>query len=944
MARSIVKVSPTLVIGLGGTGALAVQYTKRKIREMLQTVDDSAPKRLPFVEYLVLDTNRQEELLEELLGDEFINMGNRNFLRALAVAERDGEFDSSLRWFPRKVNPGQIDAGARGVRKIGRLCFFFSRPDIKNAVCTKIRAITNYELVSKALAGCRSLAVEPNATIDVHIVSSLCGGTGSSCVLDTAYLTRTAIDEVTKKEPKQIGHLVTTEPIEAEPNTDPSTLRSNMLVTLAEIEHFCSDRDGARGRFSIEYLDSETIPAATKPFSLMFLLGASDAATRSRHNVCRTIAEEIALQTVSPENGTFRGRLENVIEIVNKPGAKQWYSSYNIRTVTSEVDGDTKGVASAAVIKAICDRFLAGGHSSAKWDRFEMRLRGSFGEVPISTTDFVNYVWKGIDLDPSQWQGIVKVVNKPPKTTQWGWHQRARVRDRIREMYNLLRADVATATAKVRATLTEKYVTVRRETDRAMWEMLSQGESLETIRGIFDKLEERVSEMNHALATGVTRVDGDISDLIDKCLIQSDGERFRREAPGQLVGEFQKNVSGLVDQLSRDLLSWINECRDWCVKTRDCIVDAHDELKRTGAYHGKGSASSLWDATWIAEDIERQIDALIKSFLSEAKSAAHAMDQRAADRLGNLYTLSRFDRSEAGRVQATKQLLKNVASKYLRELEGNGISYPMPGVSLDATPLSKARLTGMFEAAAPAWQIERGGSDIKSVNMTNCPEQSAIGNALDDASKRSVEFPANHDSTSERMLWLIRSEHGVPLRRLSNLSLCIAATKSRLKEEGKISLNDLCLDPRWNIADPAGLLTEETLTIFSMGLLFRTIGDQNYTYAFTTPDGRKVELTPNCNPIRRANREETFYHFAKLIDQGDRDVVALKKNISGEVATRQANGGIALLRPEVQAWLVQLEGQVKSTTEEAERRWWKAEARAIQEFLNHIGPASGAGV
>ena len=58
------SVAPTLIIGFGGTGALALQYAKQKMRARLKQYahpGQEMPRKIPFVEYLVLDTTPLEE-------------------------------------------------------------------------------------------------------------------------------------------------------------------------------------------------------------------------------------------------------------------------------------------------------------------------------------------------------------------------------------------------------------------------------------------------------------------------------------------------------------------------------------------------------------------------------------------------------------------------------------------------------------------------------------------------------------------------------------------------------------------------------------------------------------------------------------------------------------------------------------------------------------------
>src|SRR6185369_12549462 len=106
-----INVSPTLIIGLGGTGTLAVQYAKKKIRKRLESYEGRPlPSQIPFLEYLVIDTTSQEEMIESLMEDEIQNIGRINTSRILANLKLESD-NKILQWFPKKLDGGQIDSG-----------------------------------------------------------------------------------------------------------------------------------------------------------------------------------------------------------------------------------------------------------------------------------------------------------------------------------------------------------------------------------------------------------------------------------------------------------------------------------------------------------------------------------------------------------------------------------------------------------------------------------------------------------------------------------------------------------------------------------------------------------------------------------------------------------------------------------------------------------------
>src|SRR5205814_1889924 len=131
---------------------------------------------------------------------------------------------------------------ARGVRHIGRLCFFNRLPQVEAALRDKIQTITNRTMVDRMLKEeCDYLTVDAGSTIDVHLISSLCGGTGSACLLDAAYLIKYLVNEILQQGTNSSAHLVCADAFVGDKSVNASSreyIKYNFAVSLAEIERF----------------------------------------------------------------------------------------------------------------------------------------------------------------------------------------------------------------------------------------------------------------------------------------------------------------------------------------------------------------------------------------------------------------------------------------------------------------------------------------------------------------------------------------------------------------------------------------------------------------------------------------------------------------------------------------------------------------------------------
>ena len=92
----------------------------------------------------------------------------------------------NLTWLPNENSTAisTLDQGAGQVRTNGRLAIFYNAPTVIHSINTAISAIRNYGAITS-----EKYELDTNSTKDdIHIVFSLCGGTGCGTFIDVAYL------------------------------------------------------------------------------------------------------------------------------------------------------------------------------------------------------------------------------------------------------------------------------------------------------------------------------------------------------------------------------------------------------------------------------------------------------------------------------------------------------------------------------------------------------------------------------------------------------------------------------------------------------------------------------------------------------------------------------------------------------------------------------------
>jgi len=193
-------VSPTLVLGLGGTGKEVLLRLRRLIVERFGSL-----KELPCVEFLHIDTDQKQTAKEQydLKADDDALYKKLMFQPAETIPlnidggtsryiNHIGNYPHIKRWFQHRgkiAGLGDLGEGAGQVRMASRLALFhepnFTRiADSLNRIKTKLQDPTITEKVSR-----HNLQFDPNS-MEVYIITSVGGGTGSGIFLDMGFLVK----------------------------------------------------------------------------------------------------------------------------------------------------------------------------------------------------------------------------------------------------------------------------------------------------------------------------------------------------------------------------------------------------------------------------------------------------------------------------------------------------------------------------------------------------------------------------------------------------------------------------------------------------------------------------------------------------------------------------------------------------------------------------------
>ncbi len=297
------RLRPTLVIGLGGTGHRVVVWIKAMA---LQSWERERVHRV--IRFLVFDT-AQESLtvtqggqpvhLEP--GSEFVDIGQtpvakikRNLAHQTAIRERLGGVMTHL-------PPAVLRNGAKQLRPLGLLAFLWRYNEVEERLQDAIWGLANRQ---------RS---ESREGINVFIINSLVGGTGSSLFLDVAHLVRDLFDHLGTLADfcyiTGVGVLPRAFHGIRGPNLVP-----NAVASLKELNHCMM-----HGDFTTRYPTGRTLTTTQPPFNIYYLVDGVDErghTWRGLDEICRLAAEAVFLQMGSQVGRKSENDFDNVDDVL----------------------------------------------------------------------------------------------------------------------------------------------------------------------------------------------------------------------------------------------------------------------------------------------------------------------------------------------------------------------------------------------------------------------------------------------------------------------------------------------------------------------------------------------------------------------------------------------------------------------------------------------------
>ena len=299
-----------IFIGLGGTGIDCLKQVKKQVYEQIRPDDPNAViPSYQHIKFLAVDADPRgldETNLPSSLSKntEFLDLRCAD-ISALLHNAPILTTAPSLQWLKASATEPygtgikilNVEAGACGVRQIGRLLLFLEIPQFLDKLTS---------LIIQARAG-----LPAGTETHIHIFTGLGGGMGSGAFLDVCYLIQYVLSNLgIQGSASTFGYFFM-------PDVNLSRIldlgiqafvKSNGFAAMEELD-YCMDFESNGGSWDQIYGNGLEIHTTNPPVNLAYLISATDTAGAIRPNAYQyaihTVADSVTESLIRPNVVTF---------------------------------------------------------------------------------------------------------------------------------------------------------------------------------------------------------------------------------------------------------------------------------------------------------------------------------------------------------------------------------------------------------------------------------------------------------------------------------------------------------------------------------------------------------------------------------------------------------------------------------------------------------------
>lgn len=301
---------PTLIIGIGGTGLEVIMRVRRLVTESYGSLQN-----FPIVGFLHIDTDQNAKPDNPLMAgpplENFeIYRSQVNLQEAQKIVKDSLGYEWYHEWLPSELvaNPQLLvsQEGAGQIRACGRFSFFYNYPKIGDAC---IRAKNQIRRGDRVSFMSEKHGLKVLSKLNVFVVCSIAGGTGSGMLIDLGYALR---HRWLEGEPGLETTAIISSPDVFGSVDANSRVRENGYAALMELNYF-SDNNTT---FNVRYgaAEGSRIVSEQPPYDYVYLVGTSNeqGVNLKLDDVREMIAQNIFLDLVSDFSAYKRSIRDNL--------------------------------------------------------------------------------------------------------------------------------------------------------------------------------------------------------------------------------------------------------------------------------------------------------------------------------------------------------------------------------------------------------------------------------------------------------------------------------------------------------------------------------------------------------------------------------------------------------------------------------------------------------
>ncbi len=891
--QETLEVKPVFVVGVGGTGQAAVKAAKARVRQL---TGGSLPQHIIF---LVFDTEALRNEGEPMRDAEFANIGKRDlsdFINRLRVKDDDEIYD----WFPRDLTPGQISYGAMGIRHFGRLYYFKARDvDVRKRVEEAMRRLMNGRLKESL----NQVSDNPRwrlnqSEIEVHLVGSGSGGTGSGLFLDLAYDLRHFARDLGYKV-NLFGHLVLPDAFRGKiQKALMPQAENNSYALLCELNHFMDC-----GEWRVRY-QSETVEFDRQaPFNLLYLLGRLgyevEGADRRLEQIYDAIGSAVADLSLTDHGQDIKRKASNVMGNFlggRDPvrGMSRAYGSYGVCHGTGnaeEVRSILRNEASRRILDGLLnsptrvddhvlpppDEYFFGTQNSLKreslkkfgdWNPRWVRTTGSDLEEATNrfNADYERYIKDYIYSERLNWSESIKKWFRPVSVGSVF----SKLKDSLFLTYSGNQLDVASVVFNDVSGLVNDLVTYLRK--EAKW-CRDYRETQQEKRQICEDEQNRKAEKN-VYGAGWQSEFAELARKIVQCRVRVEylgdlEQRFIRAAT-----EIEARVGSVVRLLENTLRS---------LRRMNSLGDGH----RGRGILGGSNGIRFFDEADLVQFARRKDLRGSGSFTSEF---IHLLERHSSES---------FSRVSRQLEQALKDAASSIVARWVEQCGGDredNMARLICEIAWQNPEACRRRVKKLHQLAQPLVSI------VDQLPGGTLVEHQVCGGARTvEIRKLCAEVDADietFDCVSPDLV-MMRFLYGVPLWSVQGTQ---SWRQSAIEAQTEMKVRGTFLDPKWEgLIEPFCQIDEsreDEVWSFTLLVYAGVIGigrDGRYEYLLPGADsGKSVETGHSNTVFQGLNRRQACRHIVMIRKKRDKYIDVIEEDIRG--AKTQLGEGLSLIR------------------------------------------------